>query len=201
MRQNFRWIGLTGGIASGKSTVSQLFESRGIPVVDADKIAKDVIGRGSLGLQKVVQAFGPEILCDNGELDRKKIAALVFSKKEQLSRLEAIVHPLVQEEVQTLREHYKSQGHHLVIYDVPLLFEKKLESQFQGIVLVWCDPLVQLERLRRRDGLSEDEAKIRLAAQIPLNDKKAKATWLIENNGDRNNLEKNFENVLMSLQS
>lgn len=201
MKQKIKWIGLTGGIASGKSTVSRLFESRGIPVIDADKIAKDVVRLGSPGLQKITQAFGPDILSAGGDLDRKKMGALVFSKPEHLATLEAIIHPLVQSEVQQLRQKFESQGHKLIVYDVPLLFEKNMQAQFEGVVLVWCDLEKQKQRLKERDKLNDSEVQARLSAQVPTSEKKKSANWLIENNSTKEVLEQNFEAVLRKLQS
>jgi dephospho-CoA kinase len=201
MAEKFRWIGLTGGIASGKSTVAQLFEGRGLPVIDADKIAKDVVKKGTSGLQEIVRAFGPGVLDTNQELDRKKMGSLVFANKEHLDRLESIIHPLVQSEVQLRREYFKAKGHSAVIYDVPLLFEKNLHKQFDGIVLIWCDPAIQLQRLIERDQLSPAEATNRLKAQLPLEDKKKRSSWCIENNGDMKSLKVNFEKVFQEIQS
>jgi dephospho-CoA kinase len=199
--QKMRWVGLTGGIASGKSTVSKLFQSRGIPVIDADEVAHQVVKKGSVGLQKIVQAFGPEILNKDQELDRQKMAQLVFGKTENLEKLEGIVHPLVQEEVRRRRSDLEQQGSNIVIYDVPLLFEKKLAAQFDGILVIGCDPELQKQRLISRNKITLEEALKRIRSQESPELKKQNATWYIDNSGSLEDLKEKFSVVLQKIQS
>lgn len=185
-----RWIGLTGGLGTGKSTVSHFLIRRGIPVVDADKIAKQVLEPGTEGLKQVVLAFGPDILNPDGSLNRTALADLVFSSKEKLLKLESIVHPLVQAEVLNQRSWLADQHTEWAVYDVPLLFEKNLQSHFDQIILVTSSFEKQVERLKLRNHWNDDEISKRLKAQLPLQDKKARSHHVIENDGSLDDLEK-----------
>ena len=185
-----QWIGLTGGIATGKSTVSRILVQRGHAVVDADQLARDVVKAGTDGYQAVVQAFGPDAVAPNGELDRKKIGAIVFRDKSKLDLLESIIHPRVKKLAQTKREELAFEGRKLAFYDVPLLFEKSMKPLFDHVVVVACRPEVQLERLIKREGLSEEEAKRRISAQLPIIDKVKLADAVIRNDGSVGDLEK-----------
>ena len=130
-----KWIGLTGSIGSGKSSVATLLRERGIPVVDADAHARQALGPGSEGERKVLSAFGPSVHDGNGHVDRKKLAAEVFSDPGRLSKLEAIIHPIVQEKTRSERAKLKREGHAFAFYDVPLFCSRKnLETQFDAIV-------------------------------------------------------------------
>ena len=200
-KQKLQWIGLTGGIGSGKTSVSELFKSRGISVVDADEISHRVVKRGSAGLAKVVLAFGPDILTPEGDLNRRKLAEMVFGDREQLSRLESIVHPLVQAEVKRIRDDLVDRGEPVAVYDVPLLFEKKLESQFDQILVVGCDEETQIARITKRSSLSREEALQRIHSQLPLAQKKAQATWYIDNSGTLEDLKKIFDSIFKKIQS
>lgn len=200
--RKMRWIGLTGGIATGKSTVSGLFLGRGIPVIDADEIARRVVRKSSPGLQRVVQAFGPEVLGLDQELDRMKMGNLVFGRPEKLQLLESIIHPLVQEEVRRERQRLELEAvHSFAIYDVPLLYEKNLENQFDGVIVVGCSDQIQLDRLMARNHLSLEQAKLRIKSQMPLEKKKFMATWYLDNSGSLSDLQKQFDDLLMKIQS
>lgn len=196
-----QWIGLTGGIATGKSAVSKLLEGRGIPVIDADRVARDVVEKGSPGLEKIVQAFGPGVLNSEGQLDRQKMGVSVFSDKQKLSQLESIIHPLVQAFVLQKRSALENNGVKLAVYDVPLLFEKNLEAQFDGVLVVGCRPEIQLRRLMERNGFSQEEAQRRIAAQLPLAEKKLEADWYIDNSGSVSELEAKVSSWLGKIQS
>lgn len=201
MLKRMKWIGLTGGIASGKSTVSKLFVKSGIPVVDADQLAHRVVEPGSAGLRSVVAAFGNEILDSQGALDRKKLAAKVFADAKALLLLESLIHPLVQQQTQLEKTAAEKRGAAMAVYDVPLLYEKNLQDQFDAVVLVWSDRETQMARMKERDALSLDEIEKRLNAQISLDQKKLRADFVIENNSDLLTLETNFKKVLAELQS
>lgn len=184
------WYGLTGGLGTGKSTVSQFLRKQGVPVVDADRIAREVVEKGSTGLSQLTQAFGPGILNQSGELDRQKMASLVFSEPKKLELLESIIHPLVQQEVRSQRQWLSDQHYSWAVYDVPLLFEKNLKSQFDGIILVTCDEDQQWARIRVRNAWNDEEIRKRLQAQVPLKEKIRQSDHVIENNGSLEDLEK-----------
>lgn len=194
-----RWIGLTGGIASGKSTVSRILRERGFPVVDADKLARLAVQTGTPGFNEVVRVFGPDVVGPDGELDRKKIGQLVFADPSLLAKLESIVHPRVRELAQAERERLSGEGHEAAFYDVPLLFEKKMQNIFDRVIAVVCDPAVQIERLKVRDGLTQEEAERRLAAQMPIEEKAKLADEVIRNDGTIEDLEKSVDEVLNRL--
>jgi dephospho-CoA kinase len=178
-----RWIGLTGGIATGKSTVARLIESRGFPIIDADQIAHEITQFGNEGYAQVVEQFGSEILNAQLHIDRKKLGQVIFNSAEKRRLLEGILHPLIQDEVQEQKKGYELKRVAAVFYDVPLLFENKIQSQFDEVLVVWCQRDTQLNRLMLRNGLTQDEAVSRIKAQMPLSDKIAQATYCIDNSG------------------
>lgn len=183
-----KWMGLTGGIATGKSTVARLIESLGCPVIDADQISHQVTRMGESGYLAVVSHFGYEILKENTDIDRKKLAEIIFSNPEKKHLLESILHPLIQERVQNLKSDYKKQGFELCVYDVPLLFEKKMQTQFDAVTTVWCEPHIQLQRLIRRNTLSQSEALQRIKNQLPLATKISQSKYCIDNSGSEKSL-------------
>ena len=191
-----KWLGLTGGIACGKSTVSSLLREHGIPVLDADEVAKIVVKPGSPGLQSVVQVFGPGILEASGSLDRRRLGQIVFGDKAKLRLLESITHPLIREEIDRQRQVLQRQGAALAIYDVPLLFESQSEKQFEKVIVVSCTQQQQRARLRQRTGWSDTEIENRIAAQIPLTEKESKADFIIHNDGDADYLKKEVQRLL-----
>jgi dephospho-CoA kinase len=195
-----KWTGLTGGIATGKSTAKKLIEGLGYPVVDADQISHRLTEPGGLGYHGIVSQFGREILVENSDrIDRKKLAAKVFSSLPQREILENILHPLIQKQVHHERELHKLNSHKICFYDVPLLFEKNLQSQFDTTLLIWCDPATQLQRLMNRNGLTEDEARIRIGNQMSMVEKVKLANHCIDNSGDENDLEKQLKRLLPTL--
>lgn len=193
------WIGLTGGIASGKSTVSRLLRARGFAVIDADQLAREVVQPGTAGYREVVAAFGPDVVSTSGELDRKQIASLVFADQTKLQELERIIHPRVRARAQELRDELTAEGRQIAFYDVPLLFEKNMQSLFDRTVAVVCSPEVQIARLMSRDGLAPEEARKRLEAQLPIATKSALADAVIRNDGDLAALELEVERFLSGI--
>jgi dephospho-CoA kinase len=176
-------IGLTGGIASGKSTVSAYLRELGATVVDADLLAKEVVAPGTPGLRAVIDAFGPAYLDEGGGLRRHRLGALVFSDASARRRLNAIVHPLVRQRMAEESARAQARGERVVILDVPLLFESRLEATVDEIWLVAVPPAVQVARLRARNGYGEDEARARLESQMPLDEKLVRAHVVIWNDG------------------
>lgn len=179
-------VTLTGGIASGKSTVARMLGELGAEVVDADALAREVVRPGQPALEEIVAAFGREVLLPTGELDRRKLAQRVFSDPASRARLNAIVHPRVGERMrQAVEEIRARRPDAVVVLDVPLLFDVPLpELESLPAVVVYASPETQLRRLRERDGLTEGEAQQRLRAQRPLRDKLARARWVVDNDGD-----------------
>ncbi|CAI8759933.1 MULTISPECIES: dephospho-CoA kinase [Bacillus] len=176
-------IGLTGGIASGKSTVSQMFRELQIPVIDADIIAREVVEQGKEAYKEIVDVFGEEILQADGELDRPKLGSIVFHNEEKRLRLNKIVHPAVRKEMNVQKDMYIKEGVQAVVLDIPLLFESKLTALVDRIVVVAVSPSMQLERLMKRNGFTEEDAKARIDSQMPLAEKATLANKVIYNDG------------------
>ena len=195
------WIGLSGGIASGKSTAREILEGLGFSVADADKIARKTLAPGGLALAPAVQLFGQEILNPQGEIDRAKMAKIVFSDKSQLTKLEQLIHPIVQNEVQKLRQQWQQQGQSISFYDVPLLFEKNLQSQFDFTLVIHCSEKLQRARLKARDQMTDAEIDLRIKNQLPLSQKAQLADYVIENEGSLEDLKLQLEKFLESLQT
>ena len=178
-----RLIGLTGGIGTGKSTVARMLVARGAALVDADLLAREVVEAGTPALAEIAAEFGPAVLHADGSLDREAMGALVFADEERRLRLNAITHPRVAELMQQRVAAALASDAPLVVVDVPLLFEGGRQGMFEGVMLVWTPAAVQLARLVERDGWPFDEARQRVAAQMPIDDKRALATWVIDNSG------------------
>ncbi|MFX3623949.1 MAG: dephospho-CoA kinase [Ectobacillus sp.] len=176
-------IGLTGGIASGKSTVSAMFKELDIPVIDADIIAREVVEPGREAYRQIVEKFGTEILLKNGAFDRARLGNIIFHDEEKRLLLNNIVHPAVRAEMNRQKELQLKAGKEAVVLDIPLLFESKLASLVDKILLVYVDEKTQLIRLMKRNTLTEEEAKARIASQMPLSEKIALADETINNNG------------------
>ncbi|CAI0422421.1 unnamed protein product, partial [Linum tenue] len=194
-----RIVGLTGGISSGKSTVSNLFKSHGIPVVDADVVARDVLKKGTGGYRRVVDAFGEDILLPNGEVDRAKLGQIVFSDPGKRQLLNRLMAPYISSGIfyEVLKLWLK--GNKVIVLDVPLLFEAKMDRWTKPTVVVWVDPETQLQRLMARDGSNEEDARNRINAQMSLDQKRSRADIVIDNTGSLEDLEENFRIVLVQV--
>ena len=186
-------VGLTGGIGAGKSEVSRLLVSYGAVLVDADKIAREVVEPGTAGLAAVVDAFGPDILTPEGTLDRPRLGAIVFNDAERLATLNAIVHPLVG--ARSLELEAAAGPDAVVIHDVPLLTENGLASLYDVVVVVDAAPETQLDRLVRLRGMTVDEARARMAAQATREQRRAIADLVIDNDGPLAELEPQVRKV------
>ncbi|WP_288658214.1 dephospho-CoA kinase [uncultured Limosilactobacillus sp.] len=178
-------IGLTGGIASGKSTVSALLRQAGIPVIDADQVARQVQRPGSVALDKLAAAFGPAIIAPDGSLNRQQLGQRVFDDPAARQELDRIVQPLIKDTIWQAVDNLRRQGVANVVLDVPLLFEAGYDTDCDLVVVVRVSPATELRRLMARNGYSRAAAQARIAAQLPLNVKVAKADVVIDNDGSR----------------
>lgn len=194
-----KWTGLTGGIATGKSTAKKLIEGLGFPVIDADLVSHEVTKTHQIGYQKIVSQFGSGILNSDLSIDRKKLASIIFNDLQQKQTLEAILHPLIQQEVQKQKEFYQQQNAKICFYDVPLLFEKNLVSQFDFNILVWCNSQTQLQRLMKRNNLTKEEALLRIKNQMNLIDKVKQAQFCLDNSGEESDLKKQIVKLVEKL--
>ena len=177
-------VGLTGSIAVGKTFVCDVFRELGCHVLDADKVARDVVKKGTPGLAKIVSEFGAEILDGDGELDRPKMAAIVFADEKMRLLLNSIVHPLVFEsQNKWLAECDAEDPAGIAIVDAALMIESGGYRRFDKLIVVWCEPEIQFERLIKRDELSEADARKRIGSQMPQDAKKRFADLLIDTSG------------------
>ena len=196
-------VGLTGGIATGKSTVAQMFVERGALLVDADQIAREVVEPGSEVLAEIVRFFDQhyrvQLLTVNGELDRKALGELVFSNPQAKRELEDLIHPAIRAKIISRVQSYAEQfPNRLVIADIPLLFESKYDYMFAEVILVYVPRDMQLQRLMARDGLSREQAEQRLAAQMPIEEKRQLASVIIDNRDDLLMTSQQVDNFLRS---
>ena len=180
--RRMRLVGLTGGIASGKSTVAGMLRAERIPVIDADQLAREVVAPGTPGLEAVRARF-PGVVASDGTLDRAKLGAHVFQHPDERRALEGITHPLIRDAAMKRFSQLSDEGYAVAAYDVPLLFENGLEAICAGVLVVWVPREVQVARLIERDGLTPEAAELRLQAQMSLDEKKRRATWVIDNSG------------------
>ncbi len=194
-------VGLTGGIASGKTTVSAMFRELGIPVICADELAHDAVKTGSPALREIREVFGDEVFDQYGELDRLKLGSRVFGNPLLKKQLERIIHPAVALKKQELLDYYVSQGHPIVVIDVPLLFEAEWDKAVDVILVVYVSRDLQAERLVQRNGLSAEEAQARLNSQWSIEDKKDKAHMVIDNSGSIEETHIRFRQVIDELRA
>jgi dephospho-CoA kinase len=190
-------IGLTGGIASGKSTVSAILRELGAVVIDADALARDVVAKGTPGLTAVVEEFGPGLLTADGDLDRAAMGTLVFADESARKRLEAIVHPLVFERIVDLETGAPDGA--VVVHDIPLLAESGRAATFDAVIVVDAPPEVQVDRMLRDRGWTEDEARARIAAQASAEERRTIATYVVENTGTVEDLRREVERIYAEL--
>jgi dephospho-CoA kinase len=193
-------IGLTGGLASGKSLVARIFKSLGCALIDTDAIARDVVVPGTAGWQAVVKEFGPHILAENNTIDRPKLAGIIFNDAGRREILNSILHPLIMRAVREQAAAIEAgDPDAVVVVDVPLLIECGMQDDFDEVVVVWTPRETQISRMMQRDGLPEAEARQRLAAQLPLDQKKAYATFVVENDADEEKTEAQVRRIFSDL--
>ena len=193
-------VGLTGGIASGKTTVCRLLEAKGCTIIDADVVAHHLLLPGERAYETVVKAFGRGILGDAGEIDRRKLGAQVFGNPVLLQRLNRLLHPEVIRDIRAKLETFERLARVRVIVDASLMIESDMHKSFQRLILVICRVEQQLERLMDRNGLSVEEARQRIASQMPLEDKRAFATDIIDNSGTLENTQRQVETLFEDLE-
>jgi dephospho-CoA kinase len=190
-------VGLTGGVATGKSTVAELLVELGAVLIDADVLAREVVARGTPGLVSVVEAFGPEVLTPDGDLDRPAMGRRVFGDEIARRRLEGIVHPLVYERIAALEAEAAPDA--VVVHDIPLLVENDRAGDFDAVVVVDAPPEVQLARMTEQRGWTRADAESRMAAQATREQRLAAATYVVENTGTREDLRARVAEVFAEL--
>lgn len=189
-------IGLTGSIASGKSTVAKMLKAKGYPIVDADEIARLVVEPGSSVLKEIESVFGAQALLADGSMNRAQVGKIVFSDAEKRKQLNAIIHPAIRKELIAQKEAHLAAGAKTVVLDIPLLFENNLQTYAESILVVSITPDVQKSRLMSRNGLTEQEADERIASQLPIAVKEQGADAVINNNGSIEETEEQLHAIL-----
>ncbi len=176
-------VGLTGGMASGKSVASETFKGLGLPVIDADFIARGMVRPGEIGYKEIIDHFGREILNPDQTINRRRLAKIIFSDPKERERLNSILHPRIVEEIKKRIEGFKEKGERIVIVDAALLIEAGQLSLVDKLIVVTVSPKIQIKRLAQRDHLTEKEAGERIATQMPLSEKVKLADYVIDNSG------------------
>mgnify|MGYP000945268759 FL=1 len=192
-----RVIGLTGGIASGKTTVSNLFKISGVPVIDADLVARQVVEKGTVGLSALVNRFGEAILNTDGTLNRTELGKRMFSEEAIRSEVNDILQPLIRQEITSRIQAYKDQGKALIVLDVPLLFEMHYDNLCDDIIVVAVSVETQIARMEKRNGYTREEALERIQSQMPLEEKVKRATIVWSNEGTLQELEQKVHQWLL----
>jgi dephospho-CoA kinase len=193
-------VGLTGGIGCGKSSVVEMLREMGVPVIEADDLVHELSRAGEAVHEEIVEAFGREILAENGEIDRARLAGIVFGSPEKLERLNRIVHPRVLERTERWMGERRREGAQLVVVEAPLLVEAGFHRRLDRLVVVWCRPEQQIERLSGR-GMSGEEARQRIAAQMPAEEKMRLADYLIDNSGTRDQTRRQVDILVKKLEA
>ena len=189
-------IGLTGGIASGKSTIANMLKNEGITVIDADVESRLAVEQGEEAYDHIVNHFSKSILLEDGSINRAKLGEIIFNNKEERMKLNEIVHPAVRKRMLQKKESAKNNGEAIIIMDIPLLFESKFTELVDKTLLVFVDEDIQLQRLMERNHYSKQEALARIHSQMPLAEKKRLADVVIDNNGSLEQTELQLKNVL-----
>lgn len=190
-------IGLTGSIASGKSTIAKMFTHLNIPVIDADQISRKVVEPGEEAYEGVIHQFGKGLLLPTGEINREKLGQIVFADENKRQQLNHIVHPVIRKEMIQQRDHYVKEKHHRVVLDIPLLYENQLTYLVEKTLVVYVDEATQLNRLMERNHYTKNEAWQRINSQMPMMEKATLATAVINNKGTK---DESFEQLKVILQ-
>jgi dephospho-CoA kinase len=193
-------VGLTGGIATGKSTVSTILENAGAVIIDADRIAREVVKKGLPAHRAIAEAFGENVLLSDGEINRSVLGDIIFNDPQKKQLLNSIVHPQVRKEQNRQLKHIeKTNPNTIAILDIPLLIESQMYKDLFEVVVVYAPEHIQIKRLMQRDGISEADALARVRSQIPIEEKKDKATIVIDNSGTRENTRKQALKIFQQL--
>lgn len=183
-------IGLTGGIATGKSTIGRMLVDRGARLVDADEVAREIVRPGEPALEAIASLFGQAVMQPDGTLNRQALGDIVFRDKSQLARLEGITHPAIRERMQARIRSYAADSPALIVADVPLLYETKQEHLYEGVLVVYVPKELQAERLMSRSGMQRAEAERRIGLQVDIEEKRRRADWVIDNSGTTEDAER-----------
>lgn len=195
-------VGLTGGVATGKSTVSKMFKQCGAVVIDADALAREIVQPGKPAWREIVRAFGKDMLNPDRTINRHSLGTMVFHDKKKLRRLERIIHPRVaREQAKFAKQAGKNDPNAIVIYDVPLLFEAHIDKRVDKVIVVTADQKTQLDRLRKRNGLSRAEALRRIRSQLPLAQKRRLADYVLDGTQTRRRLAREVSHLLEDLRT
>ena len=190
-------VGLTGGISSGKSTVSSYLKQLKIPVIDADEVARKVVEPNSQGAIEIRKTFGSDVFEEDGSLNRQKLGALIFSNAENRQKLDNLLQPLIKIMILDEIEEYRQKGENMIVLDLPLLFEKQYEELCEEIIVVYIPKELQLERLMRRNQYTKQEALSRIDSQLSIEEKRKRATVLLDNQGTIQQLYQQVEQWLV----
>lgn len=194
-------IGLTGGIASGKSTVAEILRRMGAAIVDADILSREVVEPGQPAWQDIVDTFGEDVLQSDQTLDRQKLRKVIFDNPAARKQIEAIIHPRVRALAEQRIAEHQAQGVELIVYEVPLLFEGKIHEWLRPVILVACDLATQRRRVEKRDSVTPEAAQKVIDAQMSLDEKRKLADYTIENNGSLSDLERHVGAVIEKIKS
>jgi dephospho-CoA kinase len=193
------YFGLTGGVASGKSTAARMFEKLGAKIIDADRVGHEFLLPSSPAFSEIVRRFGREILTPEGEISRERLGAIVFADQEKLRALDSIIHPRIIAKVEEMASTISSENPRAVILvDAALIFEAGIGGRFQEVIVTWCRPEQQIERLMHK-GLTRQQAQERLAAQIPAEEKRRRADFVIDSSGSLENTRIQVETIYAAL--
>ncbi|MUT65814.1 dephospho-CoA kinase [Paenibacillus sp. NEAU-GSW1] len=194
-------IGLTGGIATGKSTVASMLVERGALLVDADQVAREVVMPGEPALEAVASKFGQAVIHkEDGTLDRAALGAIVFKDKEMLAQLEGILHPAIRERMKQRIAQYEADfPNKLIVADIPLLYETGQDKQYEGVMVAYVPERIQQERLMKRNSISADEASRRIGLQMDIEEKKRRAEWVIDNSGTLEDTERHIDSFMQNM--
>lgn len=200
MRDGGRYFGLTGGVASGKSTVARMFEDLGAKIIEADRLGHELLHPSLLAHQEIVRRFGPQVLDPSGEIDRRRLGAIVFGDAEKLRALNAILHPRIIARVEELARQYHAENPSaIILVDAALIFEAGIGGRFTKVVVAWCRPEQQTERLMAKAGVSRKEAERRIATQMRAEEKRRRADYLIDCSGSLEDTRAQVESVYQDL--